>query len=82
MNAEIVREGKTGLLAADLAAWERQLSRLIASPGLRQQLGEAGQLTVLRHYSLGTMAPRLADLLGSTLKESAPSRRWNTGQVT
>jgi glycosyltransferase involved in cell wall biosynthesis len=79
MNAEIVTEGETGLLAADLASWERQLSRLVESPGLRQQLGAAGQRAALRQYSLGRMAPRLADLLRSASKVSGPSRRMSSG---
>jgi glycosyltransferase involved in cell wall biosynthesis len=64
MNQEIVVEGETGLLAADLHAWERQLSRLIESAELRHRLGAAGRQFVEQNYSLAAMAPRLADLLG------------------
>jgi hypothetical protein len=73
MNVEIVTEGETGLLADDLAAWERQLSRLIDSPALRQQLGAAGEQEVLQNYSLRAMAPRLASLLRETVSSPEPT---------
>jgi hypothetical protein len=75
MNVKIVTEGETGLLAGGLAAWERQLSRLVESPLLRQRLGAAGQSAALQQYGLETLAPRLADLLAPASRESGPSRR-------
>jgi Glycosyl transferases group 1 len=74
MNVEIVQEGETGLLAGDLSTWEKQLSRLIESPELRRRLGAAGRHLALRQYSLGAMAPRLADLLWSTVRSREASR--------
>jgi glycosyltransferase involved in cell wall biosynthesis len=63
MNVDIVQEGENGLLAGDLDAWERQISRLVASPELRQRLGAAGQRSVEQNYSLALMAERLAEVL-------------------
>jgi len=65
MNSRIVTDGETGLLAADLNGWERQITRLLDSPSLRQQLGIAGQQAALQEYSLTRLAPRLAALLNS-----------------
>jgi glycosyltransferase involved in cell wall biosynthesis len=75
MNQEIIVEGETGLLAGDLDAWERQLSRLIDSSELRQRLGAAGRQFVEQNYSLTSMAPRLADLLAPGGKTQAQKAR-------
>jgi glycosyltransferase involved in cell wall biosynthesis len=75
MNVEIVQQGQTGLLAADLDDWERQLTLLVNAPDLRQRLGAGGQRAVLRDYSLARMAPRLADILRAgarTARRGAP----------
>jgi glycosyltransferase involved in cell wall biosynthesis len=77
MNTKIVTEGETGLVAGEMAAWERQLSRLIESPLLRQRLGAAGQCAALQQYGLARMAPRLADLLARACTESRHRRRMN-----
>ena len=63
MNVDIVQEGENGLLASDMDAWERQISRLVESPELRQRLGTAGQRSVEQNYSLTLMAERLAEVL-------------------
>jgi glycosyltransferase involved in cell wall biosynthesis len=63
MNIDIVQEGENGLLASGPDAWERQISRLVGSPELRQRLGAAGRRSVEESYSLATMAERLAELL-------------------
>ena len=63
MNREVVREGETGFLCADDAAWERAIEALLASPALRKRVGEAGRAFVAREYSLDGMAAKLAALL-------------------
>jgi glycosyltransferase involved in cell wall biosynthesis len=63
MNVDIVQEGENGLLASDPDTWERQISRLVESPELRQRLSAAGQRSVEQNYSLALMAERLAELL-------------------
>jgi glycosyltransferase involved in cell wall biosynthesis len=69
MNATVVRDEENGLLADDLAAWERQIARLVESPEMRQRLGTAGQRSVAEAYSLAVAAPRLADLLRGAAPE-------------
>lgn len=52
VNSEIIQDGINGFLADSSDEWVEKLSRLIESPGLRQQLGEAARKTVLEHYSV------------------------------
>lgn len=59
MNQEVVRDGETGFLAGDLAAWEDALRRLIRDPALRARMGEAGRAAVAARYSLPLMTDRL-----------------------
>jgi glycosyltransferase involved in cell wall biosynthesis len=59
MNREVVRDGETGFLAGDPAAWEDALRRLIRDPALRARMGEAGRAAVAASYSLPLMADRL-----------------------
>ncbi|MEM7410056.1 MAG: glycosyltransferase family 4 protein [Myxococcota bacterium] len=73
-NADVVLEGVTGYLPADIAAWEPALERLIQSAPLRAQLGRAGRSHVLRHYALETQAPRVAQLLRGATGKRATSR--------
>ena len=63
VNAEIVADGETGFLAADGAAWESALLRLIRDPGLRRDLGERGRQRVEERYGLAAHAPRLLRML-------------------
>jgi glycosyltransferase involved in cell wall biosynthesis len=59
MTREVVRDGETGFLAGDPAAWEDALRRLIRDPALRARMGEAGRAAVGECYSLPLMADRL-----------------------
>lgn len=52
VNADLVRHGENGLLAADAPGWEAALGQLAADPGLRARLGEAGRQTVISDFSL------------------------------
>lgn len=63
VNADIVRHGENGFLAADDDDWRRALRQLIDSPELRARQGQAGRRRVEDHYSLASQAPRLADVL-------------------
>ena len=63
INAEIVADGETGFLAADEAAWESALLRLIRDPALRRALGERGRQRVEERYALSVHAPRLLRML-------------------
>ena len=63
VNADIVRHGDNGFLAADDEDWRQALRQLIGSPALRAAQGRAGRRRVEEHYSLASQAPRLADVL-------------------
>jgi glycosyltransferase involved in cell wall biosynthesis len=63
VNGEIVSEGASGYLAADLVQWEQALSRLAGDPGLRRAMGETGRRKIVADYSLAAHAPRLAGAL-------------------
>jgi len=52
--------GRNGMLAADLAAWEDALLRLIDDPGLRARLGNAAHRDVFLH---ATPEARVASLM-------------------
>jgi glycosyltransferase involved in cell wall biosynthesis len=54
VNTEILKEGINGLLARNPSEWESALSSLIGDEGLRRQLGQAGQHTVERYYSVNS----------------------------
>ncbi len=63
VNEEIVVDGETGFLAADAAAWESALLRLIREPALRRSFGERGRQRVEERYGLAVHAPRLLRML-------------------
>jgi glycosyltransferase involved in cell wall biosynthesis len=62
VNAEIVRNGETGLLATTEEEWVAALRRLIGDPELRRRLGAAAREEVRRRWSF---AAREADLLAA-----------------
>jgi glycosyltransferase involved in cell wall biosynthesis len=63
VHPEMIEDGAQGFLAADDAAWERALGRLIEDAALRRTLGEAGRARVEERYSLRAVAPRLLEAL-------------------
>lgn len=72
MNVQVVSEGITGFLAADAAAWEQALARLLRDAALRESMGRAGRARALADYDVGVVAPRMAAaILGLAL----PGRR-------
>jgi glycosyltransferase involved in cell wall biosynthesis len=60
MNRDVVRDGETGFLAGDAAAWVDALRRLIREPALRARMGAAGREAVSACYALPLMTDRLA----------------------
>lgn len=62
-NTEIVEDGVDGLLAADAAAWDAALARLLDAPGLRARMGQAGRAKVARAYSVQAQVGTLAQAL-------------------
>lgn len=72
-NPEIVQEGKTGFLvpARDPNALSEAMSRVIASPELGIQLGQAGYERVARNFSLASTVRQTEDLYNDLLGERA-----------
>ncbi len=62
VNAQIVRDGRTGILARSENDWRTALRHLIDTPVDRTRLGAAGRARVVSDYSLATWAPRVVDL--------------------
>ena len=60
---EIVRDGETGLHAADDVAWVEACCRLLASVEERTRMGRAGRGLVQEAYSLDLAVPRVAEAL-------------------
>ena len=73
VNREIVEEGVTGFLAADLGEWEAALHRL-EDRALRLRLGAAGRARAVERYSLASQAPRLIELFRSLAGPQARTR--------
>jgi glycosyltransferase involved in cell wall biosynthesis len=72
--AELIEDEKTGLLVPpqNPTALARALERLIRSPGLRRQLGTAGEARVRRDFDMGAGIDFLAERFG--LSEDALAR--------
>lgn len=75
VNSEIVRLGKTGILATNLGEWEAALKMLIRDRELRLRLGRAGRERAERVYSLKVHGPHLVELLKSVVDATATSDR-------
>jgi glycosyltransferase involved in cell wall biosynthesis len=65
VNAEIIRDGENGLLAATAKEWLEKLTLLVLDEGLRRKLGQKGRETVENHYSLKLWGPKVARLYKS-----------------
>jgi glycosyltransferase involved in cell wall biosynthesis len=62
VNAEIVVDGETGLLARDEAQWRRAITMLIGDGALRRRMGDTGRARAEAHYSLSHCAPQMVKL--------------------
>ena len=71
INAEIIRDGENGFLAADEHEWVDKLARLIKDRQLRQKLSHNGRKTVIEDYSLETLAPKFHDVLARVAGSSS-----------
>ena len=54
VNVEIVRDGVNGYLAKTTDEWVEKITRLIESPGLRNEMGREGRRTVEERYSVNS----------------------------
>jgi glycosyltransferase involved in cell wall biosynthesis len=68
VNAEIVRDGVNGFLAATAEEWVRKLALLVNDPGLRRRVGDAGRRTVEERYAAAVWAPKVGDVLVSSAR--------------
>jgi len=70
VNSLIVHHNVEGMLATTEAEWSKSIRILCDDALLRQRMGVAGRLRVEEVYSLHVTAPRLEQLLRSTVKKS------------
>lgn len=63
VHPAMIEDGVHGFLAADDAAWERAIERLVEDAALRHELGQRGRARVEERYSVRAMAPRLLEAL-------------------
>jgi glycosyltransferase involved in cell wall biosynthesis len=75
VNVEIVEEDINGYLATDNATWVETLVRLREDSALRARLGDAGRQKAEKSYSLEVQAPRLVQIIESTLEPSSACDR-------
>jgi glycosyltransferase involved in cell wall biosynthesis len=63
MNAEVLQKGASGFGARNTDEWVTALHELICKPEMRRQMGRIGRSVVGNHYSVETLAPKLAATL-------------------
>ena len=80
VNADVVQVGVCGYLARTPQEWGDRLARLLADPGLRARLGEAGRARAEACYSIRSALPALVE----TLREAAatPGKRRSSASTT
>lgn len=66
---DVIRDGVDGLLARTPADWERQLTRLAASAGLRSEIAGRARERVLAEYTLDRRASEWADAFRGAFRE-------------
>lgn len=62
MNEEIVSDGKEGFICESEADWKNALCRLIEDPDLRNQMGTAGRMKMVHHYSITSQKEKFISL--------------------
>ncbi len=63
MNAHMVIDGETGVLASTPRQWAEAIARLAGDAALRRAMGAAGRRMVEQHYSVAHWGPRFAALI-------------------
>lgn len=67
VNREIIENSKSGLLVKEQSDWSSTIVKLINSPNLRAQFGEAGRDAVEQNYSIQSQLPKINKILNSFL---------------
>lgn len=67
VNAELVKEGINGYLAADNKTWLERVSDLITDAAKRQQMGVSGRQGYSKCYNTDFLGQRIAELVQDTL---------------
>ncbi len=66
MNAEVLSLDEVGRAAIAEKEWVDALIDLVDAPSTRAAMGERGRAVIEKHFSVRTLAPRLANLLGDS----------------
>jgi len=77
---EAIVDGETGLLAADVAAWEDALGRLTADAGLRERLGQAARLHALAQSGFAAYRDLAAETFTRIVHEARDRRQVKPGE--
>jgi glycosyltransferase involved in cell wall biosynthesis len=67
MNVDLIRDGENGFLASTSSDYVEALTKLAASPDLRERMGAAGRRTVEQSYSAEAVAAKFADVVRSVI---------------
>jgi glycosyltransferase involved in cell wall biosynthesis len=68
VNAQIVQHGSNGFLPKTTEEWVQYIEKLIASPGLRNTMGQAARKTVEKKYSVNAWKGKYLELLSELVK--------------
>jgi glycosyltransferase involved in cell wall biosynthesis len=72
VNADLVRHGETGLLAATIVEWVQALERLVRDGHERDRMGRAAREDAEKRFSLEHYAPMFIDALLTSAKTDGP----------
>jgi glycosyltransferase involved in cell wall biosynthesis len=81
VNAGIVGDRGSGLLADNPATWVAALDRLLSDPALRATMGAAGRATAVDKFSLAAHQPRLLRILLDAAQGRPASATARAGRV-
>ncbi len=71
-TGDVIRDGETGLLAADLPAFSQAIARLEADAGLGQRLGENARIKARSTFSKEVVAPQVEALYREAISSPRP----------
>jgi len=71
---DAVIDGVSGLVAADVSAWEAAIESLLDRPALAAAIGQAGRVDAWARFGFDAWAPRVVDVYASILEQFIPGR--------